>query len=36
MLDLFKTGRQRDLECNDLYEPLNDDKSSLLGFKFEE
>ncbi|XP_060850142.1 probable multidrug resistance-associated protein lethal(2)03659 isoform X2 [Rhopalosiphum padi] len=35
ILNLFKTGQKRDLETNDLYAPLDDDKSSLLGFKFE-
>ncbi|XP_060851388.1 probable multidrug resistance-associated protein lethal(2)03659 [Rhopalosiphum padi] len=28
---LFKVGRKRDLEFNDLYIPLNNDRSSLLG-----
>ncbi|XP_022162518.1 probable multidrug resistance-associated protein lethal(2)03659 isoform X2 [Myzus persicae] len=35
ILNLFKTGQKRDLESNDIYDPLNDDKSSLLGFEFE-
>ncbi|CAI6363520.1 unnamed protein product [Macrosiphum euphorbiae] len=35
LLNLFKTGQKRDLETNDLYDPLNDHKSSLLGFEIE-
>uniref|UniRef100_A0A2S2N7M2 Multidrug resistance-associated protein 4 n=1 Tax=Schizaphis graminum TaxID=13262 RepID=A0A2S2N7M2_SCHGA len=35
ILNLFKTGQKKDLETNDLYATLDDDKSSLLGFKFE-
>ncbi|XP_026805619.1 probable multidrug resistance-associated protein lethal(2)03659 isoform X1 [Rhopalosiphum maidis] len=35
ILNFFKTGQKRNLETNDLYTPLNDDKSSLLGLKFE-
>ncbi|KAF0749477.1 putative multidrug resistance-associated protein lethal(2)03659, partial [Aphis craccivora] len=31
----FRTGQKRDLETNDLYAPLDDDKSSLLGYQFE-
>ncbi|XP_025200376.1 probable multidrug resistance-associated protein lethal(2)03659, partial [Melanaphis sacchari] len=30
---LFKVGRKRDLEFNDLYIPLNNDRSSLLGIE---
>ncbi|KAF0746460.1 putative multidrug resistance-associated protein lethal(2)03659, partial [Aphis craccivora] len=30
---LFKVGRKRDLEFNDLYVPLNNDRSSLLGIE---
>ncbi|XP_025190824.1 multidrug resistance-associated protein 4-like, partial [Melanaphis sacchari] len=36
ILNLFKTGQKRDLESNDMYAILDDDKSSLLGLKFEE
>ncbi|XP_026820568.1 probable multidrug resistance-associated protein lethal(2)03659 isoform X1 [Rhopalosiphum maidis] len=35
MLNLFKTGRKRDLEENDLYITLNDHNSSLLGNELE-
>ncbi|XP_060850595.1 probable multidrug resistance-associated protein lethal(2)03659 [Rhopalosiphum padi] len=35
ILNLFKTGQKKDLETNDLYATLDDDKSSLLGLKFE-
>ncbi|XP_026805630.1 probable multidrug resistance-associated protein lethal(2)03659 isoform X2 [Rhopalosiphum maidis] len=35
IFNLFKAGQKRDLETNDLYAPLDDVKSSLLGFKFE-
>jgi len=35
LLNLFKTGQKRDLESNDLYDPLNDHKSSLLGLEIE-
>ncbi|KAL4089621.1 hypothetical protein QTP88_024632 [Uroleucon formosanum] len=35
ILNLFKTGQKRDLESNDLYDPLNSDKSSLLGLEIE-
>lgn len=33
---LFKTGRKRDLEVNDLYATLNDHASSSLGRELEE
>eukprot|EP00102_Acyrthosiphon_pisum_P018651 XP_016655861.1 PREDICTED: probable multidrug resistance-associated protein lethal(2)03659 isoform X2 [Acyrthosiphon pisum] len=35
LLSLFKTGQKRDLESNDLYDSLNDHKSSLLGLEIE-
>lgn len=36
MFNLFKEGRNRDLEENDLYSPLNNHSSSLLGNQLEE
>ncbi|XP_025192678.1 probable multidrug resistance-associated protein lethal(2)03659, partial [Melanaphis sacchari] len=36
ILNLFKTGQKKCLENNDMYAPLDDDKSSLLGLKLEE
>lgn len=36
MLDLFKTGKKRDLEENDLYTTLKDYSASSLGNKLEE
>ncbi|XP_015366052.1 PREDICTED: probable multidrug resistance-associated protein lethal(2)03659 [Diuraphis noxia] len=35
IFDLFKIGRKRDLEFNDLYVPLNNDRSSLLGIELQ-
>ncbi|KAL5233639.1 hypothetical protein ACI65C_001049 [Semiaphis heraclei] len=35
IFDLFKIGRERDLEFNDLYVPLNNDRSSLLGIELQ-
>lgn len=34
-LKLFKTGRKRDLEVNDLYTTLDDHSSSSLGNELE-
>lgn len=34
-LNLFKTGKKRDLEVNDLYTTLNDHSSSSLGNELE-
>lgn len=34
-LKLFKTGRKRDLEVNDLYTTLNDHSSAILGNELE-
>lgn len=36
MLNLFKTGRNRDLEEHDLYTTLKDHTASYLGLKLEE
>lgn len=36
LIELFKTGEKRDLDENDLYPTLNEDKSSLLGDKLEQ
>ncbi|XP_060872271.1 probable multidrug resistance-associated protein lethal(2)03659 isoform X2 [Metopolophium dirhodum] len=35
IFDLFKVGRKRNLEFNDLYVPLNNDRSSLLGIELQ-
>lgn len=31
MLNLFNTGKKKDLDINDLYKPLSEHKSSALG-----
>lgn len=35
IFNLFKIGRKRNLEFNDLYVPLNNDESSLLGIELQ-
>lgn len=35
IINLFKKGRKKDLEINDLYSTLNEHSASILGSKLE-